>query len=360
MSRWAPFAVAVDALHELAEHAGRVLVGDLAGAGRLVAAPAIGEHQLTDVRPRAAVDDRLAGREHGVLLLEAPQHVDRDVALGEHRVDREAVRGVDDLLVAEVEHHEVAVHGGAAADLRGGPVGVLEVELHALGHVRQLEDLLDAQRGADVDQLHHELVVGDPELAEAAEARARIHEEVEQRPAGRLEDLLERELGGVALVDGLHQLADAGERRLGPEVLVDHAGGGLRAGHDHVVARPALDPDRLRVMVVERDVHARVVGKIGGDVAGAELDLSVLHVLRVDELDVVEHAEVLEEGGAHQPVEVAARHESEALCLKLRHGINIGKVWGCHDPIRALPGPRGRRRRRLRRRGQLLDRRVRG
>jgi hypothetical protein len=79
-------------------------------------------------------------------------------------------------------------------------------------------------------------------------------------------------------------------------------------------------------MVVERDVHVRVIRKIGGDVTAAELDLPVLHVLRVDEPDVVEHAEVLEEGGAHQAVEVAARHESEALCLKLRHEINVGKV----------------------------------
>jgi hypothetical protein len=46
----------------------------------------------------------------------------------------------------------------------------------------------------------------------------------------------------------------------------------------------------------------------------------------VDELDVVEHAKVLEEGGTHQPVEAAARHKSEALCLKLRRATNIGKV----------------------------------
>src|SRR3954453_22860630 len=110
-------AVLVDALDELAEHAHGVLVLHLAGAGRLVAAAAVGEHQLADVRAAAAVEDRLAGREHRVLLLEAPQLVDRDVALGEQRVDREAVRGVDDLLVAEVEDHEVPVHGRAALDL---------------------------------------------------------------------------------------------------------------------------------------------------------------------------------------------------------------------------------------------------
>ena len=78
-------------------------------------------------------------------------------------------------------------------------------------------------------------------------------------------------------------------------------------------------------MVVERDVHARVVGEVRGDVTGAELDLAVLHVLGVDELHVVEHVEMLEKGGAHQPVEVGARDQSEALGLKLRHGASIGR-----------------------------------
>src|SRR4051812_31495434 len=76
-------AVRVDARDELAEHALGVLVRDLARAGRVVPAAAVLEHQRADVRARGAVDDRLARREHGVLLLEAPHHMDRDVLLAE-------------------------------------------------------------------------------------------------------------------------------------------------------------------------------------------------------------------------------------------------------------------------------------
>src|SRR3954451_8797204 len=53
-------AVGVDAGDQLAQDALGVLVGDLAGAGRAVAAAAVGQHQLADVGPRAAVQDRLA------------------------------------------------------------------------------------------------------------------------------------------------------------------------------------------------------------------------------------------------------------------------------------------------------------
>src|SRR3712207_8501844 len=52
-----------------------------------------------------------------VLLLEAPEAVDRDPALRVQRVDHEAVRRVDDLLLAEVEHHDVALDARAVADL---------------------------------------------------------------------------------------------------------------------------------------------------------------------------------------------------------------------------------------------------
>jgi hypothetical protein len=40
-----------------------------------VAAAAVLQAQLADVGLRGAVDDRLADRERGVLLLESPQHV---------------------------------------------------------------------------------------------------------------------------------------------------------------------------------------------------------------------------------------------------------------------------------------------
>ena len=134
----------------------RTLVGlavaDLAGAGRVVAAAAVLEHQLADVGGAGAVEDRLARREHGVLLPQAPEDVHRDVALGEQRVDREAVGRVDDLLAAEVEHHQVALDRRAAQDLLLGQLGVLLVELDALGDVGQREDLLDGLGRARVDQ----------------------------------------------------------------------------------------------------------------------------------------------------------------------------------------------------------------
>ena len=73
------------------------------------------------------------------------------------------------------------------------------------------------------------------------------------------------------------------------------------------------DAQLLGVVVVEGQADARDVGKVGGDVALADLDLAVLHVLRVDEQDVLEEVELLEEGGAHEAVEVGARDEAVAV-----------------------------------------------
>ena len=60
---------------------------------------------------------------------------------------------------------------------------LLVVEIHPFPHVRQLRDLVDAVVLAGLDQLHHQLVVRDPEVAEAPEPGVTVHQEVEQHPA---------------------------------------------------------------------------------------------------------------------------------------------------------------------------------
>ena len=45
--------------------------------------------------------------------------------------------GVDDLLVAEVEHHDAVVDGRAAQDLSDRGLAVLAIERDALGDVRR-------------------------------------------------------------------------------------------------------------------------------------------------------------------------------------------------------------------------------
>ena len=70
--------------------------------------------------------------------------------------------------------------------------------------------------------------------------------------------------------------------------------------------------------MVEGEVDAGDVGEVGRDVARGQLDLAVLHVLRVDEQDVVEHPELLEQRRADEPVEVRAGHQSIPLRRALR------------------------------------------
>jgi hypothetical protein len=56
-----------------------------------------------------------------------------------------------------------------------------------------------------------------------------------------------------------------------------------------VVLGRVLDPDRLGGVVVEGEADAGDVRQVRRDVAGTDLDLPVLHVLGMDEQDVVQH-----------------------------------------------------------------------
>jgi hypothetical protein len=65
--------------------------------------------------------------------------------------------------------------------------------------------------------------------------------------------------------------------------------------------------------MVEGQAGAGDVRKVGGDVAIGDLDEPILHVLWVDELDLVEDPELFQQGSTHQPVEVAAGDKATLL-----------------------------------------------
>ncbi len=200
---------------------------------------------------------------------------------------------------------------------------LLHVEVHALLHVGELEDLLDGVVAAVVDEVHHQLVVGDLEGAEPPEARARVHEEGEQHPALRVEHVLAGEARRVGLVDRLHHVeGHAGEGVPPAEMVVHHPGRGGGFGVDDLVRRglPAGARHLARV-VVEGEVHPGDVGEVGGDVVVRDLHLPVLHVLGVDELDLLDEALLLQEDGADEAVEVAARDETVLPLRGFRHGL---------------------------------------
>jgi hypothetical protein len=54
-------------------------------------------------------------------------------------------------------------------------------------------------------------------------------------------------------------------------------------------------------MMVERQRDLGAVGQVGRDVLAGQLDLAVLHVLGVDEQDVVQETQLLEEAAQTRP-----------------------------------------------------------
>src|SRR4051812_13486599 len=84
--------------------------------------------------------------------------------------------------------------------------------------------------------------------------------------------------------------------------------------------------------MVEREVRGGDVGEVRRDVPVGDLDLAVLHVLGVDEQDVVEHVELLQQSCAHEPVEVAAGDEAvlllRGLPTELDHVFAFGRGRG--------------------------------
>ena len=71
--------------------------------------------------------------------------------------------------------------------------------------------------------------------------------------------------------------------------------------------------DRLRQMVVKRKMNPGHERQIGGDVAVANGNFAVLHILRVHKQDLVDQVQVLQQDCADQSVEIATRYKTELL-----------------------------------------------
>jgi len=190
---------------------------------------------------------------------------------------------------------------------------LLEVELHALLHVRLFEDLADAHVPAVVDQLLHELVVADAELAESAEPRPGIGEKAEEDPPLRIQYLLPGKLPRIHLVHCLDHVAVGGKLLRAAVVFVDDPRRGRRESALALhVLRPA-DAVVLRRMVVEPHPAAGDVRYVRQHVVLRRLKESVLKILRVDELPRVDDPRLLEQHTADQAVEIRACDQSHVL-----------------------------------------------
>ena len=119
------------------------------------------------------------------------------------------------------------------------------------------------------------------------------------------------ELRRVGAIDRVHHLdAHVREPAYAAEEVVDHTSGRCRIRGHHPVVLLADDPPLLGGVVIERERHLGPVGQVRGDVVRVQLDLAVLHVLGMDEQDVVQEPQLLQKRGADEAVKVATSDET--------------------------------------------------
>jgi nitric oxide synthase oxygenase domain/subunit len=66
-------------------------------------------------------------------------------------------------------------------------------------------------------------------------------------------------------------------------------------------------------MVVKGQIDAGNEWQVGRDIALGDLDFAILHILGMNELDVIDHVQFIEQNGADQTIEVAAGDQAVFL-----------------------------------------------
>ena len=196
---------------------------------------------------------------------------------------------------------------------------MLKVSLHPLLHVRQVEDLIDAQPQAGVDQVEHELIIADAIIFEPAKPGPGIHHEGEQVPAGGAEDFIAAELGGIRLIDRVHHFFHTRELPGTAEVVIDDSG---RTRSDPAFALErdlADDPLDFGGMMIEPEAAARNKWDVGQYVIGRHGKDSILEILGVDELDGIDLADMLEQYRTNQTVEIGSCDQTHCELLGIAY-----------------------------------------
>jgi hypothetical protein len=81
----------------------------------------------------------------------------------------------------------------------------------------------------------------------------------------------------------------------------------------------ATGPGHFTGMMIESQMNPFHIGKVGGDVGVGNQDRAVLHVLWVDEFDIINDVEVLLQYGANQTVEIIPGNQSKHIVAHSIH-----------------------------------------
>ena len=148
-----------------------------------------------------------------------------------------------------------------------------------------------------------------------AQAGARAHHETEQRPARRVDDFFQAELSRIRLVHRRHHVIGyAGELILAAIMVLYDPGRGWRFRvNDMIIRNLSTGAGDFTGMMIESQMNAFHIGKIGGDIGIGNQDGTVLHILWMDEFNVVNDIEFFQQHSADQPVEITTGNQSKHI-----------------------------------------------
>ena len=141
-----------------------------------------------------------------------------------HRVYHETVSGVDRLFFPEINHDDFIIDLSNPCQLLLEELLLFKVQVHALLYIRQFKNFFYTVVDAVIDQFHHQIVIRDTESTETPQSGARIHQEIQQHPVSRIQNLLLCKVRTVSLIDSFHDLFGySGEDLFTAIIIVNHS-----------------------------------------------------------------------------------------------------------------------------------------
>ena len=164
-----------------------------------------------------------------------------------------------------------------------------------------------------VDQSHHQIVIGNTEVMETAKTGAGIHDEVHQYPAGRIQNLVQREIGGISLVYGSHQLLGNAREALVTAIVIKYDTCSTACIRINDIAIFIINTNKSRklgLMVIKGNSDARIKRQVCSDICRTNIDLAILDIFWMNKFDLINQIKFFEDHCTDKTIKVTAGYKS--------------------------------------------------
>jgi len=164
------------------------------------------------------------------------------------------------------------------------------INLNTLYHIRKRKNLLCGHGTAGIDQLLHQLIIWDAEIAPASQSGTGIHNKSNQDPSGRVKDLINRKICRIYFINSFHHIVKLWKLLFATIILINNTCTGWGNTALSLILSCKLLSLMLTGVVIKPKSTALYIRNICKTIILCDLNQSILQILWMGKFPVIDNS----------------------------------------------------------------------